>query len=165
MTPAETSPTRSAGRCSPRVGALATPALYPALFSTPQFTWTFWGDRSVCLRHTAAQGGGTVGWGVYATLRSKTAHSGPTAANRGRTRARAAPYRRRPSVCFDKRLDASHPWWTSSDSYAWLCSVSKVNCGHWNSDSSLLLAFYVLTIKRAMDTLCVRRQFIAFSGK
>jgi len=41
MTPAETSPTRSAGRCSPRVGALATPALYPAHFSTPRFTCHF----------------------------------------------------------------------------------------------------------------------------
>ena len=35
MTPARTSPPRSAGRCFPCGGALATPALYPALFSPP----------------------------------------------------------------------------------------------------------------------------------
>ena len=34
-------PTRTAGRCFPRGGALATPALYPALFSPPGSPATF----------------------------------------------------------------------------------------------------------------------------
>ena len=55
MTPAKTSPTRSAGRCSPRGGALATPALYPATFSTPRFTPPCWsGTPSV--QNPAPQG-------------------------------------------------------------------------------------------------------------
>lgn len=38
VTPANRSPTRIAGRCELCGGRSATPALYPALFSTPRFT-------------------------------------------------------------------------------------------------------------------------------
>ena len=89
-------PTRSAGRCSPRGGALATPALYPALFSTPRFTCTFWGRRFSLFRHTAAQGGVSVGRGRDAALSGRAAHRGLAVAHSGGTRARAAPHRERP---------------------------------------------------------------------
>lgn len=81
-----------------RLTRFAVPPL-PAEPVSLGFGWgplIFPGRRFSLFRHTAAQGGVSVGRGRDAALSGRAAHRGLAVAHSGGTRARAAPHRERP---------------------------------------------------------------------